>query len=114
MLIDIVHFILFTVLGPSNYYKGINCLRTLYDVPSLVLLLDTIETANMLNRPVEIDEDLIRKGIDEFKRILDLVVDNGSNMNESQKLSLKDANAWIANNCYQGIMFKCVKVSKRF
>lgn len=72
MLIDIVHFILVTVLGPSNYYKGINCMRTSYDVPSLALLLDTIEAANRLNRPVEIDDDIILNGIDEFKRILTL------------------------------------------
>lgn len=94
MPIEIVHFILLAVLGPANYHKGIEFLKTVHDVPSLVLLLDTILSANRFGVLVKIDTDLIRKGMDELRRILVQVVESNWNLGEQQKLAYKSGNAW--------------------
>lgn len=108
MPIEIVHFILLAVLGPANYHKGIEYLKTVQDVPSLVQLLDSILTADRFGVPVKIDSDLIRKGMDELKLILDIVVDQSTNMNEIQKAACKQGNAWFVGSCIKSLMSKCV------
>ena len=108
MPIEIVHFILLAVLGPANYHKGIEYLKTVQDVPSLVQLLDSIVTANRFGVPVKIDSDLIRKGMEELRRILDQVVESNRNLAEQQKLAFKCGNAWFVNECYTNLKSRCV------
>ena len=108
MPIEIVHFILLAVLGPANYHKGIEFLKTVQDVPSLFQLLDSILTANRFGVPVKIDSDLIRKGMDELRRTLDQVVESNRNLAEHQKLAFKSGNAWFVNECYTNLMARCV------
>ena len=108
MPIEIVHFILMAVLGPANYHRGIEYLRTVQDVPSLVQLLDAILTANRFGVPVKIDSDLIRKGMEELRRILDQVVENNRNLTEQQKMEYKSGNAWFVNECYTNLIARCV------
>lgn len=104
---DIVNYILMSVLGPKYYFKGVEYLRTAYDAHYLVQLLNAISVSDRYKVPVEIDTDVIQKGKEELKRILDLIVDNYRNVTEEQKLLCKSGNTWFVNSCYQYIMSRC-------
>lgn len=108
MPIEIVHFILLAVLGPANYHKGVEFLKTVHDVPSLVQLLDTILTANRFGISVKIDSDLIQKGMEELRLVLDQAVESNRNLAEQQKLAYKSGNVWFENECYTNLMTRCV------
>ncbi|MBO6030422.1 MAG: hypothetical protein J6Q22_03030 [Prevotella sp.] len=108
MPIEIVHFILLAVLGPANYHKGIEFLKTVHGVPSLIQLLDTILAANRFGILVKIDSDLILKGMDELRRVLDQGVESNRNLTEQQIMAYKSGNAWFVNECYTNLMARCV------
>lgn len=108
MPIEIVHFILLAVLGPANYHKGVEYLKTVHDVPSLVQLLDAILAANRFGVPVTIDSDLIRMGMEELRRILDRAVESNRYLTDQQKQACKSGNAWFVNDCYMDLMSRCV------
>lgn len=65
-------------------------------------------TANRFRVPVKIDLDLIRKGMEELRRILDQIVESNRNLDEQQKLAYKSGNAWFVNECYMNLMARCV------
>ena len=104
---DLVNYILQAVLGPINFYKGIGYLRAAYDAPYLVQLLETISVSDRYSVPVEIKSDVIQKGMEELKRILDIAVDNYQNVTEKQKLACKCGNTWFVDSCYRYIMSRC-------
>lgn len=109
---DIVSYILMAVLGPMNFYKGVEYLRTAYDAPYLVQLMNAISVSDHYKVPVEIASDVIQKGMEELKRILDLIVDNYRNVTEEQKMFCKSGNSWFVDSCYQYIMSRCKAVKK--
>lgn len=109
---DIANYILMSVLGPMNYYKGAEYIRTAYNAPYLVQLMNAISVSDNYRVPVEIDTDVIQKGMEELKRIMDLIVDNYRNVTEEQKLTCKSGNTWFVDSCYQYIMSKCKVVNK--
>lgn len=104
---DIANYILMAVLGPTCYYKGVEYLRTVYDAPYLAQLVNTISYSNSYQVPVKIDTDVIHKGMDELKRILDFVVDNYRNVTEKQKLACKCGNSWFVDSCCSYILSRC-------
>lgn len=109
---DIVNYILMSVLGPMNYYKGVEYLKTAYDAPYLVQLMNAISVSDHYKVPVEIDTEVIQKGMEELKHILDLIVDNYRNVGEKQKMLCKSGNTWFVNSCYQYIMSRCKAVKE--
>lgn len=113
MPIEIVHFILLSVLGPANYHKGIEYLNMLHDVPSLIQLLEVILTANRFGVSVKIDSDLIQKGMEELRRILDQVVESNQYLDEEQKLAYKSGNTWFVSECYKNLMARCVVIPEQ-
>ena len=88
----LVHYILQAVLGPINFYKGIEYLRAAYDAPYLVQLVETISVSERYSVPMELKSDVIQKWMEELKRILDIAVDNYRNVMEEQKLACKCGN----------------------
>ena len=104
---DIINYILQAVLGPMNYYKGVEYMRTVYDAPYLFQLLNTISFSDTYHTPVEINTEVISKGMEELKRILDIAVDKYYNVTEEQKLACKSGNTWFVNSCYSYIMSRC-------
>ena len=108
MPIEIVHFILLYILGPTNYCRGIEYLKTLYDVPFLTQLLEAISTANRFGKPVQIESNLIYRGMEELKRILDFAVDQNNSLNDNQKQTCKSANAWFVDSCHRGLLSRCL------
>ena len=108
MPIEIVHFILLAVLGPENYHRGTEYLKTVQDAPYLIQLLEAILVANQYGVPVKIDSDLIQKGMEELKRILDQVVENNRYLDENQKSAYKSGNAWFVSDCYMNLMARCI------
>ena len=104
---DIANYILMAILGPMNFYKGVGYLKTAYDAPYLVQLMNAISVSDHYLVPVKIDTGVIQKGMEELKRILDLIVDNYRNITEEQKLICKGANTWFVDSCYQYIMSRC-------
>lgn len=109
---DIANYILMAVLGPMNYYRGIEYLRTAYDAPYLVQLTNALSVSDYYKVPVEIDTEVIQKGLEELKRILNIIVDNYRNITEEQKLLCKNGNTWFVDSCYQYIMSRCKVVNK--
>ena len=109
---DIENYILMSVLGPMNYYKGVEYLKTAYDAPYLVQLMNAISVSDHYKVPVEIDTEVIQKGMEELKHILDLIVDNYRNVGEKQKMLCKSGNTWFVNSCYQYIMSRCKAVKE--
>lgn len=109
---DIVNYILMSVLGPMNFYKGIEYLKTAYDAPYLVQLMNAISVSDHYKVSVEIDTEVIQKGMEELKHILDLIVDNYRNVGEKQKILCKSGNTWFVNSCYQYIMSRCKAVKE--
>ena len=104
---DIVNYILQAVLGPVNFYKGIEYLKATYDVPYLLQLMNTLSVSDSYNVPVKIDTDVIQKGMEELKRIMDMAVDNYRNITEQQKLACKSGNTWFVDSCYRYIVSRC-------
>ena len=109
---DIANYILQAVLGTINFYKGIEYMRAAYDAPSLVQLIDTISMSEQYSVPVKIETDLIQKGMEELKRILDIAVDNDRNVTEKQKLVCKSGNTWFVDSCHRYIMSRCQVVNQ--
>lgn len=109
---DIANYILMSVLGPMNFCKGVDFLRTVYDAPYLVQLVNAISVSDNYRVPVTIDSDVINKGMEELKRIMDKIVDNYRNVTEEQKLACKRSNGWFVNSCYRYIMSRCVAAQK--
>lgn len=110
-MFDIVNYILSVVLGPANYYRGVAYMKVLYDAPSLSLLIETISTAERLGVSVIIDTDVIQKGMEELKNILDLMVDEYQNLTDEQKLACKSGNTWFVESCYSEIMSRVRAIS---
>lgn len=104
---DIVNYILQVVLGPINYYKGIEYLNAAYNAPYLVQLLNAISYSDSYFVPVEINTDIIDKGLEELKHIMDMAVDTYKNISEEQKLLCKSGNTWFVGSCYNYIMSRC-------
>ena len=105
---NIVCFILQAVLGPINFYKGMEYLKTAYNAPFLVQLVNALSVSDSFHIPVEIDTEVIKKGMEELKRILDLSVDNYRNVTEDQKLACKSGNTWFVDTCYNYIMSRSI------
>lgn len=110
---DISNYILMAILGPMNYYRGVEYLRTAYDAPYLVQLMNALSASDHYKVSVIIDTDVIQKGMEELKRILDLIVDNYRNVTEEQKLICKSGNTWFVDSCYQYIKFRCKAINKQ-
>ena len=106
-MIDIVSCILMFLLGPSNYHKGIEYLKTLYDAPALINLLESISFAERTRSSVLFKADDISRGMDELKRILDMLADNNPNASDQQKLMMKIGSEWFVWQCQQSILTKC-------
>lgn len=109
---DIANFNLMAVLGPMNYYRVVEYLRSAYDAPYLVQLTNALSVSDHYKIPVEIDTEVIPKGMEELKRILDMIVDNYRNVTEEQKLLCKSGNTWFVDSCYQYIMSRSKVVKK--
>lgn len=90
-----------------NFYKGVEYLKTAYDAPYLVQLMNSISVSDQYKVPVKIDTEVIQKGLEELKRILDLIVDNYRNVTEEHKMLCKSGNTWFVDSCYQYIMSRC-------
>ncbi len=108
---DIVSYILQVVLGPVNYFKGLEFLKAAYDAPYLVQLLNTISYSDSYHIPVVINADVIDKGMEELKRIMDLAVDNYKNITEEQKLLCKSGNKWFVDSCLLYIKSRCQTIN---
>ncbi len=106
-MIDIVSCILMLLLGPSNYHKGIEYLKTLYDAPALINLLESISFAERTRSSVLFKADDISRGMDELKRILDMLADNNPNASDQQKMMMKIGSEWFVWQCQQSILTKC-------
>lgn len=57
--------------------------------------------------PVKINTDVIDKGMEELKHILDILAGNYTNITEEQKLACKCSNSWFVDSCYSFIMSRC-------
>lgn len=110
-MVDIVSCILMYLLGPDNFHKGIEYLKTLYDIPSLLSLLRSLSVSEASGHPVIIDTDLISRGMEELKRLLDLLVDRNQGVSDEQRLSMKMGNDWFVEQCYQAIKSRCVSIN---
>ena len=75
-------------------------------------LLNTISFSDSFLVPVEINTDVIEKGLEELKQILDIALDNYKNITEEQKLLCKSGNVWFVRSCYNYIMSRCKVVGK--
>lgn len=106
-MIDIVSCVLMFLLGPVNYHKGIDYLKTLYDAPSLIGLLESISFAERTNLHVALNTESINRGMEELRRVLDLLADNNQNASEQQKLMIKAGNDWFVRQCHLAILSKC-------
>ncbi|MCR5464317.1 MAG: hypothetical protein K6F06_07290 [Bacteroidales bacterium] len=106
-MIDIVSCVLMILSGPSNYHKGIDYLKAIYDAPSLIKLLETISFAERTGSAISFDSDIIYRGMEELRCILDLSVDSNSNASDQQKLTIKAGNDWFVKQCQQAILSKC-------
>lgn len=82
-------------------------MRAAYDAPYLVQLMETISVSERYSVPMELKSDVIQKGMEELKRILDIAVDNYQNVTEEQKLACKCGNAWFVDSCYRHILSRC-------
>ena len=74
--------------------------------------MDAISVSDHYSVPVKIDTEVIQKGMEDLKRIMDLIVDNYRNVTEKQKLICKSGNSWFVDSCYQYIMSRCKAVNK--
>ena len=108
---DLVSYILQVVLGPTNYFKGIEYLKTAYNAPNLVQLINTISYSDSYQVPVVINTDVIEKGMEELKRIMDLAVGNYKNITEEQKLLCKSGNTWFVDSCLHYIKSRCQTIN---
>ena len=104
---DIANYILMSVLGPMNFYRGVEYLRTAFDAPNLVQLMNALSVSDHYKVSVKIDTEVIQKGMEELKRILNMIVDNYRNVTEEQRLLCKSGNTWFVDSCYQYIMSRC-------
>lgn len=103
---DIVTLILWNVLGPVNFYRGIECLKTLYNAPVLAELLNAISTSERLGVAVGIKSDTLQNGLEELRRILDQIVENHQNLTADQKDKCKCANVCFVSMCHEYIISK--------
>lgn len=90
------------LLGPRAA-QGINALRATYNLPALVHLVETLSMIESGIRPTLTDDE-IRRGLEEFRSILDLGIDNRTNLAEWQKEMQKNGNAYLVNGCYGEIL----------
>ncbi len=98
----VIGFILSMLLGPRAV-QGINALKTTFNLPALGHLVETLSMIESGLRPALTDEE-IRRGLEEFKSILDIRVDNRTDLTEWQKERQKNANAYLVNGCYGEIL----------
>lgn len=106
---DIANYILQVVLGPI---KGLEYLNAAYNAPYLVQLINAISYSDSYLVPVEINTDVIEKGMEELKRIMDMAVDTYKNISDEQKLLCKSGNTWFVGTCHKYIMSRCKVVNK--
>ena len=95
-------YILSMLLGPRAI-QGINALKATFNLPALIHLVDTLSMVESGIRP-SLTDDEIRRGLEEFKNILDLGIDNRTDLAEWQKEMKKNGNAYLVNGCYGEIL----------
>ena len=98
----VIDFILSMLLGPRAV-QGINALKISFNLPALGHLVETLSMIESGLRPALTDEE-IRRGLEEFKSILDIRVDNRTDLAEWQKEIQKDGNTYLVNGCYGEIL----------
>lgn len=98
----VINYILSMLLGPRAA-QGINALRATFNLPALVHLVETLSMIESGIRPTLTDDE-IRRGLEEFRSILDLGIDNRTNLAEWQKEMQKNGNAYLVNGCYGEIL----------
>lgn len=91
------------LLGPRAA-QGIHALKATFNLPALIHLVETLLMIESGIRPSLTDEE-IRCGLEEFKSILDLGIDNRTNLSEWQKEMQKNGNAYLVNGCYGEILY---------
>ena len=102
VMISLAEYLLFVVLGPQRV-QGINALKALNGIPALIHLVEVLSQINCGIR-IPLTEDEIKRGLDEFKTILDMRVDSCSDLDERQKVMKKMGNGFCVDGCYQEIM----------
>ena len=103
-MVYIVDLILFLVLGPANYARGVELMKTVYNVPDLANLLGALSTVERYGVPVTLREDTIQRGLEELKHILDMGTDSRLDLSDEQKTGLKNRNTLFVDFCHQYIM----------
>ena len=99
----IINYILSMLLGPRAT-QGIHALKASFNLPALVHLVETLSKIESGIRPTLTDDE-IRRGLEEFKSILDLGIDNRTDLAEWQKEMQKNGNAYLINGCYAEILY---------
>lgn len=84
--------------------QGINALRATFNLPVLLHLVETLSMIESGIRPT-LRDDEIRRGLEEFKSILDLGIENRTDLAEWQKEIQKNRNAYLVNGCYGEILY---------
>ena len=91
------------LLGPRAAL-GINALKATFILPALVHLVEALSMIESGIRP-SLTDDEIRRGLEEFKSILDLGIDNRTDLAEWQKEMQKNGNVYLVNGCYGEILY---------
>lgn len=99
---SVINYILSTLLG-SRATQGIEALKATYNLPVLVHLVETLSMIESGIRPALTDDE-IQRGLEEFKNILDLVIDNRTDLADWQKEIKKNGNTYLVNGCYGEIL----------
>lgn len=99
----IINSILSMFLGPRAA-QGIHAFKATFNLPSLVHLVETLSMIESGIRPTLTDDE-IRRGLEGFKSILDLGIDNRTDLAEWQKEMQKNGNADLVNGCYGEILY---------
>lgn len=99
----IINYILSMLLGPRAA-QGIQALKATSNFHALVHLVETLSMIESGIRPTLTDDE-IRRGLEEFKSILNLGIDNRTDLAEWQKEMQKNGNAYLVNGCYGEILY---------
>lgn len=100
----VINYILSMLLGPRAA-RGVNALKAMFNLPALVNLVETLTMIESGLRPTLTDDE-IRRGLEEFKSVLDLGIDNRTDLFDWQKELKKQGNAYLVNGCYGEILYK--------
>lgn len=98
----VIDFVLSMLLGPRAT-QGINALKATFNFPALVHLVEVLSMIEFGIRSTLTDEE-IQRGLEEFKSILDQIVDSRNDLLDWQKDLKKSGNAYLVNGCYGEIL----------